>query len=117
MGGCASKPKEIDGTVPPVEAPASPVKVDAQTVPQENENGNETQQEAPLVDLSEPKPESGDDTVEANSAEPQTVTAELDALATEPPVEPTETKVEAAEDKPQAVTTEEAKEATEVKSS
>lgn len=33
MGGCASKPKETDGAVP-VEAPANPVKGDAETVPQ-----------------------------------------------------------------------------------
>ncbi|KAI6697690.1 hypothetical protein NL676_017809 [Syzygium grande] len=103
MGGCASKPKEIDGVLP-VETPAT------EPVPQENGNGEETQKEAPLVDLSEPKP---DETAEAKSAEPETVTGELGTLASESPVEPTETKFEAAE----VATTEEGKEAAEAKSS
>ncbi|KAI3437070.1 uncharacterized protein J3R85_005807 [Psidium guajava] len=107
MGGCASIPKETNGAVP-VEAPAT------ETVPQENDNGDETQKEAPLVDLSEPKP---DETAEAKSTEPETVTGELDALASESPVETTETKVAAAEDKPEAATTEEGKESAEAKSS
>ncbi|XP_030520100.2 uncharacterized protein LOC115733595 [Rhodamnia argentea] len=108
MGGCASVPKETNGALP-VEAPAT------ETVPQENGNGDETQKEAPLVDLSEPKP---DETAEAKSAEPETVTRELDASASESPVEPTETKVVVAEDKPDAAAvTEEGKEAAEAKSS
>lgn len=64
------------------------------------------------MDLSEPKPESGEETVEAEDAKPA---GELDALASEAPVEQTETKVKAAEDKPEDA--KEVKEAVEEKSS
>ncbi|KAL3754300.1 hypothetical protein ACJRO7_001523 [Eucalyptus globulus] len=111
MGGCASKPKETDGTTAPAEAPAT------ETVPRENGTGEETHKEAPLVDLSEPKPEGGDKTVEAKEAEPETITKELDALASESTAAPQETKVEAAEEKPKYARAEEATEAAVAKSS
>ncbi|EXB24918.1 hypothetical protein L484_001581 [Morus notabilis] len=83
MGGCASKPKELDvhRDSVPSEAPASPKKAEAQeSVAQESKN------EAPLVDVSEPK-EEGENTTETKAADVEVVSAEAAEDVTAKPEE------------------------------
>ncbi|XP_075485211.1 uncharacterized protein LOC142524937 [Primulina tabacum] len=81
MGGCASKPKDLDSkeAPAPVEAPApaeapvaaetaaAPAEVEAEAVPVENKDGNEKKEE-PLVDLSEPAREAPNEETAATEA-------------------------------------------------
>merc|ERR1711879_959430 len=99
MGGCASKPKESD--VMPPEAAADESK-------EQKNNGGEKQNEAPLVDLSEPKQECG----EAASDEPKPAVIEpvsADSAAVTALQNP-EDKVETAAIATTVVTKEEVKE-------
>merc|ERR1711879_917933 len=123
MGGCASKPKESDVMPPeavPSEAPVSPknaeteaeIKADAEAAADESKeqknNGGEKQNEAPLVDLSEPKQECG----EAASDEPKPAVIEpvsADSAAVTALQNP-EDKVETAAIATTVVTKEEVKE-------
>ncbi|XP_050253975.1 uncharacterized protein LOC126700039 [Quercus robur] len=59
MGGCAGKPKHSDVHKEsiPTEDPAHANKAEGEAIPQESQNGGESQKEAPLVDLSNPKEE------------------------------------------------------------
>ncbi|KAK9673092.1 hypothetical protein RND81_12G145500 [Saponaria officinalis] len=60
MGGCASRPKDLDTNEPaPVQAPVVD-KPESQPIAQENNGGEETKTEEPLVDLSEPKGETAE---------------------------------------------------------
>ncbi|KMT16441.1 hypothetical protein BVRB_3g050640 [Beta vulgaris subsp. vulgaris] len=78
MGGCASKPRDLDTTEPkPVEAP-SVEKLEAEPVAQENNGGEETKTEEPLVDLSETT-EEATETSESKPAEEPTEVAETKA--------------------------------------
>ncbi|KAI3471282.1 hypothetical protein Pfo_027945 [Paulownia fortunei] len=96
MGGCATKPKDLDTekAPAPVEAPAPPAEalaaIEAETVAQETKDGGETK-EQPLVDVSEQVPEAKNEevtTTEVKPASEQAVPAED---------KPTEAKAEAVE--------------------
>ncbi|GAV79168.1 hypothetical protein CFOL_v3_22633 [Cephalotus follicularis] len=79
MGGCASKPKESDlhPDSLPSQAPASPKKAEPETIAQENTNGGENQNEAPLVDLSEPTEEAKDSSSESKVAHAEPVLGDV----------------------------------------
>ncbi|GMH09087.1 hypothetical protein Nepgr_010927 [Nepenthes gracilis] len=93
MGGCASKPKDLNTVDPaPVEAPAVVDKPEPETVEHEK-NGGENQKEEPLLDLSEPAVEVPTDEskpagqpaegkVEEPQAEAATTTPTIDAETT-----------------------------------
>ncbi|XP_073021104.1 uncharacterized protein [Primulina eburnea] len=80
MGGCASKPKDLDSKEAPApveapapaeapvaaETPAAPAEVEG-AVPVENKDGNQKKEE-PLVDLSEPAPEALNEETAATEA-------------------------------------------------
>ncbi|XP_074296301.1 uncharacterized protein LOC141626328 [Silene latifolia] len=98
MGGCASRPKDLDINEPaPVQAPAVE-KVESEPTSQENNGGEETKIEEPLVDLSEPVGE----TVKLNNTEEAAGVAE--AKVEEKVEEKAEEKIEAkAEEKVEVV--------------
>ncbi|KAJ9679872.1 hypothetical protein PVL29_021702 [Vitis rotundifolia] len=101
MGGCASKPKDMDAPPQslPSEAPSSPDNANGETthvVQEEKNNGGEIREEEPLVDLSEPKPNQEAPTIETKAVETEVLVSELVEDATvDKPVE--EKKVETAE--------------------
>ncbi|CAO2821406.1 unnamed protein product [Amaranthus hypochondriacus] len=104
MGGCASKPKDLDvnEVAPaPVEAPVVE-NVEPETVAQEINGGEETKTEEPLVDLSEPT-EAANEMAESKPAEDVTVVAETNADDKVETEEKTEPEAEAeAENKTEA---------------
>ncbi|GMH09088.1 hypothetical protein Nepgr_010928 [Nepenthes gracilis] len=87
MGGCASKPKDLDAAVPaPAEAPTTVGKPESQTVEQEK-NGGETEKAEPLLDLSDPAeetPEKEDTTKEPKPAERPAEESQPEAATTAP---------------------------------
>ncbi|XP_075650779.1 uncharacterized protein LOC142621344 [Castanea sativa] len=74
MGGCAGKPKRSDVHKEsiPTEDPAQANKAEGEAIPQESQNGGESQKEAPLVDLSNPKEEETKEKGGNDSSEPKT---------------------------------------------
>lgn len=87
MGGCASRPKDLDSQQAPVPVD-NPEKAEGQTVPQESTNEAEAQKEEPSVDLSKPvqeaqkteeaNPEASAESSQEDSAKP-TEEAKLEA--------------------------------------
>ncbi|XP_021725936.1 uncharacterized protein LOC110693122 [Chenopodium quinoa] len=104
MGGCASRPKDLDINEPvPAEAPAVD-KPESDPVAQENNGGEETKTEEPLVGLSETTEEAKESSESTQARELITEVAETKA----------EEKIEA-EEKVEAEAEAEAKEQTEAK--
>ncbi|CAK9158268.1 unnamed protein product [Ilex paraguariensis] len=95
MGGCASKPNDLDGQPAPLPVPAdtpdSPKNAEGETVPQDNNNGGEDKKDEPLVNLSEPASEAP----KVEDTEAATVVEE--SKPSEVTSKPTEEKVEAQE--------------------
>ncbi|PSS32898.1 A-kinase anchor protein like [Actinidia chinensis var. chinensis] len=104
MGGCASRPKDLDTKQQPLiaEEATTPKKAEGETVPQED-NGGETEKEEPLVDVSEPgqevaktedpaaeaKPEEAKPTGEAAGEAEEEETEEVKEKPEEEPATPT----------------------------
>uniref|UniRef100_A0A5B7A9M8 Putative serine/threonine-protein kinase kinX n=1 Tax=Davidia involucrata TaxID=16924 RepID=A0A5B7A9M8_DAVIN len=115
MGGCASKPTDLDSGKEPLprEAPDTPKKANEAetTLPQENNSGGEIKKEEPLVDLSEPAQEAPKS--EVPSSESKTA-EEAEAVSGESKVtaKPTEEDkvVEAANETKEPIKEEEKKE-------
>jgi len=109
MGGCASRPKDLDINEPvPAEAPAVD-KPESDPIAQENNGGEETKTEEPIVGLSEPTEE---------AKEPSESTQVARELVTEVAETKAEEKIEAEEKveaEAEAETEVEAKEQTEAK--
>jgi len=104
MGGCASRPKDLDINEPvPAEAPAVD-KPESDPIAQENNGGEETKTEEPLVGLSETTEEAKESSKSTQARELITEVAEAKA----------EEKIEA-EEKVEAEAEAEAKEQTEFK--
>ncbi|KNA07308.1 hypothetical protein SOVF_173150 [Spinacia oleracea] len=96
MGGCASKPKDLDvNELVPAEAPAAD-KPEAEPVAQENNGGEETKTEEPLVDIPVTTEEAKESSESTPSEEPTEV-AETKAEEKVEAEEKTEAKAEAEE--------------------
>ncbi|KAL6972219.1 hypothetical protein U1Q18_031907 [Sarracenia purpurea var. burkii] len=95
MGGCASKPKELDAKQEPLlaEEPTSPQKpkTEADNIAPQEDNGGETKKEEALVESAQPAeeaPESKEPSTESEPAEANKISEET--------ANPEEGKVEAA---------------------
>ncbi|CAL5405511.1 unnamed protein product [Camellia sinensis] len=87
MGGCASRPKDLDTNQEPIHAedPTTPNKDEGEN----EENGGETKKEEPSVDASEPAQ------VDPKSEEPCSEPAQVAPKSEEPSTEPKQANAEA----------------------